>query len=134
MLNLMDDHSEPAHVPAPAPDAVRQQLQKLLTSEKFANSPRLSRFLGFVVEQTLAGNGGDLKEYRIGVDVFHRPETYDPKADPVVRVDARQLRFKLAEYYESTGRLDSVLITVPKGGYSARFELVGTVPTEAPVP
>ena len=130
----MSNPSEPASVHAPAPDAVRQQLQTLLASDKFANSPRLSRFLSFVVEQTLAGNGGDLKEYRIGVDVFQRPETYDPKVDPVVRVDARQLRFKLSEYYESTGRLDPVLIMVPKGGYSARFELAGAALPEATAP
>ena len=97
---------EPGIGSTPPPDAVRRQLQVLLASDTFVNSPRLSRFLTYVVEQTVEGNGGDLKEYRIGVDVFQRPETYDPKVDPVVRVDARQLRFKLAEYYESGGRQD----------------------------
>jgi len=103
-------------------EAVRKQLQVILASGNFAASPRLSRFLTYVVEETLAGNGGDLKEYRIGLDVFQRPETYDPKTDPVVRVDARQLRFKLAEYYESHGRLAPVIISIPKGAYAARFE------------
>src|SRR4051794_10680663 len=88
-------------VPAPEipPELILEHLNAVLRSSEFADSPRLSRFLKYVVEQTLQGHAADLKEYRVGVDVFDRPEDYDPKTDPVVRVEARQLRFRLAAYY-----------------------------------
>ncbi len=114
------------------PDQVRTQLAAILASPLFASSPRLSRFLEYVVEQTLQGNAAALKEYRVGVDVFERPDTYDPKTDPVVRVEARQLRFKLAEYY-GVPEAGDVEISVPKGAYGARFER-RAIAVEAPPP
>jgi tetratricopeptide (TPR) repeat protein len=102
-----------------APELVISQLDAILASETFKNSSRLSRFLRYVVEQALEGNTG-LKERKIAVDVFDRDSDYDPRADPVVRVEARQLRFKLAEYYSKAG--DDILISLPKGGYAPIFE------------
>ncbi len=99
-----------------------RELETILASETFVNSSRLSRFLRYVVEQTLDAGGERLKEYQIGVDVFERDGNYDQRTDPVVRVEARQLRFKLSEYYAGAGSNDEVVISLPKGGYAARFE------------
>jgi len=115
-----------------APEDVRKQLQAILASPTFANSPRMSRFLTYVVEETLAGRASELKEYKIGVDVFGRLATFDPKIDPVVRVDARQLRFKLAAYYEAFP--DPIVISVPKGAYAAAFDDRRKPPTPAVAP
>jgi adenylate cyclase len=112
------------------PELVREHLDALLRSPEFADSPRLSRFLKYVVEQTIEGHAADLKEYRVGVDVFDRPADYDPKTDPVVRVEARQVRFKLVAYYAARGHRDEVVISIPKGGYGARFER--SAPLEIP--
>lgn len=112
-----------------APEVVIRQLNAILASETFKNSSRLSRFLRYVVEQTLRGQTA-LKERNLGVDVFDRDQDYDPRADPVVRVEARQLRFKLAEYYARAGVADEILISLPKGGYAARFERRMPVPVE----
>ena len=111
-------------MPAPPPDAaaVRAQLERILVSPGFANAGRLSRFLRFVVERTLDGEGDQLKEYRLGTEVFDRPSDYDPRLDSIVRVEARRLRSKLAEYYEGPGRGDAVAIRVDKGSYTAAFE------------
>lgn len=111
-------------MPAPPPDApaVRAQLERILASPGFANAGRLSRFLRFVVERTLDGEGDQLKEYRLGTEVFDRPPDYDPRLDSIVRVEARRLRSKLAEYYEGPGRRDPVAIRVDKGSYTAAFE------------
>jgi TolB-like protein len=106
----------------PDADAVRAQLDRILASPGFANADRLSRFLRFVVERTLEGEGDQLKEYRLGTEVFDRPADYDPRLDSIVRVEARRLRSKLAEYYEGPGRTDPILIRVDKGGYAATFE------------
>ena len=77
------------------PATVRAELQRIVSSVPFEDAERLVRFLNFVVEQTLTGNGGSLKESVIGVEVFGRAPGYDPKADPIVRVQARRLRAKL---------------------------------------
>jgi len=117
-------------------EAVIRELEAVLASETFVNSSRLSRFLRYVVEQTLDGRGERLKEYQIGVDVFERDGDYDQRTDPVVRVEARQLRFKLSEYYAGPGSNDEVVISLPKGGYAARFErkAVAAGPEPAPSP
>ena len=82
----------------------------------------MSRFLEFIVEETLCGKGSELKEYRIGVEVFDRKDSYDPRIDPVVRCGARRLRAKLLEYYEEEGCTDSIRIHLKKGSYAAVFE------------
>ena len=104
---------------SPSGDDVRRQLDRLLASAVFANAGRMSRFLKFVVEQTLAGEGERLKEYVIGVEVFDRDASYDPRLDSIVRVEAARLRSKLAEYYAGEGRGDAVVLSLPKGGYAS---------------
>jgi TolB-like protein len=113
----------------PDADAVRAQLERILASPGFANADRLSRFLRFVVERTLDGEGDQLKEYRLGTEVFDRPADYDPRLDSIVRVEARRLRSKLAEYYEGPGQSDPTIIRVDKGGYTATFETATDQPT-----
>src|ERR1700685_3255872 len=99
---------------------VRAQLQRILASSPFLNARRASQFLRFVVDHTLAGENG-IKEYLLGIEVFERPQDYDPKDDPVVRIEAGRLRKKLAEFYAGPGVNDPILIELPKGGYSPVF-------------
>lgn len=110
---------------------VRASLDAILVSPAFSQSRRLGTFLRFVVEQTAEGRGADLKEYLIGVEVFQRKRSYDPRTDPIVRVEAGRLRKKLAEYYETDGRLQSLRIDLPKGGYAPQFHLVQPAPPQA---
>jgi len=112
----------------PTVEQVRGALGRVLADEAFQNSERLSRFLRFVVERTLAGESDQLKEYRIGVEVFGRPSTYDPRLDPVVRLEARRLRAKLQAYYQAEGQQDPLRIEVPKGGYAPCFVAATTSP------
>ena len=102
--------------------AVRAQLGKILSSPVFANSPRMSRFLRFVVETTLDGNGDRIKEYVIAIEVFEKADDYDPQADSTVRTEASKLRARLARYYDTEGRDDEIGITIPKGSYVPQFE------------
>jgi Tol biopolymer transport system component len=106
----------------PTSAEVRAEVNKILAHPAFAASARLCAFLRFVVEEELAGRGPEIKEYVIGVQVYRKSETYDPRTDPAVRVDAGKLRARLAEYYETDGRNDPVLISIPKGTYVPRFE------------
>jgi serine/threonine-protein kinase len=102
-------------------ELVRRELEAVLASKAFLNSVRLSRFLRHVVERALEGRAGDLKEYPLGLDVFGRNRSYDPRIDSVVRVEARQLRNKLSEYYAGPGQSGNLIITMPKGGYVPQF-------------
>ncbi|MBZ5585875.1 MAG: tetratricopeptide repeat protein, partial [Acidobacteriia bacterium] len=83
----------------------------------------------FAVERALAGE--PVKEALIGVEVFGRPADYDPRVDPIVRVEARRLRSRLAAYYQGPGAGDPVIIDLPKGGYVPVFASRGE---EGPVP
>ena len=112
----------------PSPECVRAQLDKILASNAFAGAERPGRFLRFVVEQALAGN--QLKETLLGVEVFGRNPSYDPRLDGVVRVESVKLRSRLKEYYETLGAGDPVRIDLPKGGYLPSFEALPSQPDE----
>jgi hypothetical protein len=102
------------------PDAVRSQLDRILGSELFTRSARLSAFLRFVVEQTLCGQSSSLKEQVLGAQLYRNGSEFDGAADPIVRVDARRLRDKLREYYSDFPE-DPVVISLPKGSYVPTF-------------
>jgi len=97
--------------------AVSSELDKILSSSTFVRSKRLGRFLRFTVEQCLEGRQGALKEYLVGVEVFNKLETFDPRIDSIVRVEARRLRSKLEKYYQTEGRDDNIVIQFRKGSY-----------------
>src|SRR5262245_59016000 len=117
-------------------EAVSAQLARILASPQFAQSERLTRFLKLAVE--VAQSGEPLKEYRIGVDVFDRGKNFDPRTDPIVRVQAAKLRSKLLEYYAGGGATDPLVITVPKGSYSAEIRVAergeAAAPSAQPAP
>jgi len=102
-------------------EPIRRQLSQILKSRSFRQVDRLQRFLAFIVEETLSGRGDVLKEYPIGVDVFGKDSSFDPRMDPIVRVQARRLRIRLANYYRDEGHGDRIVIDLPKGGYTPIF-------------
>lgn len=96
--------------------AAHQELTRVLGAGVLTGAQ--ARLLQHVVERSLSGDRESLKEYAIGLDVFGRPPSFDPKADSIVRTTARQLRLKLAEYYQSAGSGNPVRISLPKGPLS----------------
>src|SRR5262245_36005733 len=109
---------EPPDAGTSAQQPATEQLQRILRSETFHKSDRLKRFLMFIVREAAAGRGAQLKEYVIGVQVFRKEDSFDPRTDPIVRVQARRLRAKLVRYYREEGRADPILIELPKGRYA----------------
>src|SRR5512140_3009636 len=97
-------------------DAVREHLERIITSPTFRQGDRLKRFLKFIVLEAVAGRRHELKEYVIGVQVFGKEETFDPRTDPIVRVQARRLRARLGRYYREEGQSDEIVIELLKGG------------------
>jgi Tol biopolymer transport system component len=102
-------------------ESVRQALARLLANEHFSRAQALTHFLSHTVEQTLQGREDGLKEYVIGLEVFGRGQHFDPRIDPIVRVQAGKLRTRLKKYYETDGVADPVVIEFPKGGYIPVF-------------
>ena len=105
-------------------EKIRRQLDRILASKSFRQVDRLQRFLGFIVTETLGGHGDNLKEFLIGIEVFGKESSFDPRMDPIVRVQARRLRARLTRYYREEGRGDEILIELPKGGYAPLFQQV----------
>lgn len=99
------------------PEEIRAQVERITASELFAGAERLCRFLRFTVDAVLDGRAEQIEECVIGREVFDRGEGYDPRLDPIVRVEARRLRARLTEYYDGPGREEPFRLEYPKGGY-----------------
>ena len=98
-------------------------MEKILSSQAFASAERSRRLLRFIVESTIDGHADRLKEYELGVEALGRPTSFDPRIDPIARVEVSRLRSRLDRYYANEGRTDVVIISLPKGAYLASFEI-----------
>lgn len=117
--NLALSWQEPVRdkVESTSRDAVLGALNRVLESNEFRQSVRLSRFLRFTVEQMLQGCGSNLKEYTIATEVYGRKADFDPGQDTIVRSEARRLRRKLDDYYQREGQGDDIIICFRPGSY-----------------
>jgi serine/threonine protein kinase len=104
------------------PALVRSQLRALLETSTFRDSERHRRLLEFLVESTLAGKAGSLKEFVIAAEVWGRDISFDPRIHASVRVEVGRLRTRLERYYATEGAQDQVRFRVPTGGYAVVFE------------
>ena len=106
---------------------VNHHLDQALSSPLFRKAGRQSRFLRFVVDAALQSPKATIKEFEIGIAVYDRRSDYDPRTDPIVRVEAARLRARLREYYEVTPP-ERVRIDIPKGRYVPLFISVEDLP------
>jgi hypothetical protein len=102
-------------------EAVLRELDDILTSHYFVHAGRCTQFLRYVVEHRLAGQQEKLKERTIGTEVFQRPPGYATGDDPVVRVQAGEVRRRLEQYYQTAPDGSSIRIELPVGSYSPVF-------------
>jgi GAF domain len=100
---------------------IREQLERILGSNTFRDSLRLTRFLTFVVDTTLAGRRERIKAYTVAVEALGRKTDFDPQSNAIVRVEAGRLRDALARYYAGGGANDAVIIDMPRGAYVPAF-------------
>ena len=113
----------------------REELRRVLESKHFTGSPKKTRFLEFVSEQTFLGDGEKLNEYLIGVEVYERGSDFNPQKDPIVRVQAHEIRRQLKKHYEEDGKDRPIRIDLPSGHYVPVFSRSmpgGPVVVEAP--
>ncbi len=110
----------------PSSEDVLGALDRLLHSDAFAGAARQQRLLRHLVHKRLEGRVGDLKEYTLGVEVFDRGDDFDPRLDPIVRVEASRLRSRLQKYYDGGGAAEPIRISLPRGGYAPSFAMAAT--------
>ena len=111
-------------------DAIHDQLDRIFLNPCFLKSTILKNFLLYVVNETLTGNAGYLKEYTIAVKVLQKPPTFDPQKDGIVRIHAVRLRNALSQYYSQAGNDDEIIIGIPKGKYVPVFVDRKCIPQE----
>jgi tetratricopeptide (TPR) repeat protein len=114
-------------------DPVVLQLERILTNPPLSTSPSLSRLLRFIVEETLDGRAESINEVTLGTRVFNRREDFNPRTDPIVRVQSHHLRARLTQYYSGAGANDAVVIELPPRTYVPVFRTTQSA-VEAPVP
>src|SRR5260221_10539832 len=107
----------------PELDPNKIQIQRIISSKAFKTSEVHRNLLTYLADKSLAGEAQNLKEYTVGLDVFGKPSSYDPRQESVVRMHVGRLRQKLAEYYRSDGAADPIVVDLPKGGFAVTFDM-----------
>jgi hypothetical protein len=127
MLNSADK-SDPSE---PDTQEKAEQLDRILRSRALQNSESLKALLHYIASRVIEGKDSQIKEYTIAVEVFGRGKDFNASIDSLVRVQAKRLREKLKEYYQTEGKSDKVVIDIPKGHYNTVFSYSRQ---EAPAP
>src|SRR5438093_7980778 len=97
------------------------QVQRIVSSKTFKTSEVHRNLLTYLAEKSLSGDAQNLKEYTVGLDVFGKPSSYDPRQESVVRMHVGRLRQKLTEYYRTEGLDDPIVVDLPKGAFALTF-------------
>jgi len=125
----MNPHKpQPSPAVAPPQAQTEAQLARLVACQSFSGALRSQEFLRFVVNEALAGRQHRIGAYTIGLEVFERPDDFDPQIDPIVRVEAGRLRQRLERHYLTEGADDPILIDASNSvvrlskSYDARLE------------
>ncbi|KRB86415.1 hypothetical protein ASE00_06820 [Sphingomonas sp. Root710] len=108
-------------------DKMRRELQSVIASPDFARAPIMKRLLSFLVGETAAGRGDQLKAYSVAVDGLGRAPDYDARADSYPRVQVGRLRRMLDSYYNVTPPVDGLRLTIPSGRYRVALQPANTV-------
>ncbi len=103
-------------------EATQAQIQRIVHSKAFRTSEIHRNLLNYLADKSLSGTADGLKEYTVGLDVFAKPDSYDPRQESTVRMHVARLRQKLGEYYRTEGAEDPIVVDLPKGGFKLTFE------------
>lgn len=113
----------PHEIELPSPNICWALLERIAESSQLRRSPRLREFLFYVGRRSLKEGCEQVPELEIGVQVFGRPESYDTNVDNIVRVNATELRKRVAAYFESEGIHEPVILEIPRGSYKPVFRI-----------
>jgi hypothetical protein len=109
----------------------REEVQRVLSSAQFRRAPKLQRFLELVCDYHFQNRAAEISEYLIATEAFGKGPNFDPGADSLVRMQAREVRRRLKEYYQAEGKASRVTLDIPTGHYAPVFTSMEVV---APAP
>src|ERR1700757_4823017 len=138
-MSIGHQFGKPEKLSTKQADAIRGEIESVISRAAFAGSKRCQDFLRLVVERTVEGDVDSLRERQIGVEMFGRPADYDTSNDAVVRVRATEVRKRLAQYYREVNATPELRIELPPGSYvpelrwSSHPQTVAGEPTTVPV-
>ena len=112
-------------------DDQKEEVQRILHSPQFRRAPKLQRFLELVCEYRFQNRAAEITEFAIATQAFGKGPDFEPSEDSLVRVQAREIRRRLREYYQNEGKSSRLILDIPIGHYAPVFTSVETAPVAA---
>lgn len=113
---------------------VSAALGRISATAEFVRAPVMRRLLDYLVEETLAGRGDQVKAYSVAVDGLGRDPDFDTQADSYPRVQVGRLRRMLDAHYARHPLTTGLGLSIPNGSYKVRFFAPGEPATPTPPP
>src|SRR5215212_2667065 len=114
-------------------DDQKQEVQRILHAPQFRRASKLQRFLELICDYYFQNRSGDINEFVLATEVFGKGPGFEPSEDSLVRVQAREVRRRLREYYQDEGKSSRLILDVPVGSYAPVFTSLDATPTTAAV-
>src|ERR1700719_1854893 len=102
-------------------DERKAEVQRVLLSPLFRRTPKLQRFLDLVCDYYFQNRAQEINEFLIATEAFGKGPDFDPSQDSLVRVQAREIRRRLREHYQSDGQGSRLILDIPLGHYVPSF-------------
>ena len=112
----------------------KELVSRVVSSSMICKSARLRELFLYLCNRVLDESVDDIHELELGYKVFGRPEHYDTAADNIVRVHASLLRKRLAEYFQTEGINEPLIVEIPRGNYAPTFRKRDPLPVVREVP
>ena len=93
----------------------REEVQRILQSAQFRRAPKLQRFLELVCDYHFQDRSAEINEFTIATQAFGKGPDFEPSEDSLVRVQAREIRRRLREYYQGEGKASRLILDIPIG-------------------
>jgi hypothetical protein len=106
----------------------REEVQRVLHSPQFRRTPKLQRFLELICDYHFQGRSSEISEFLIATEAFGKSHAFDSSQDSLVRVQAREARRRLREYYQSDGAGSALMLDIPLGSYAPVFSAAEHAP------
>jgi hypothetical protein len=110
----------------------KQEVTRILHSAQFRRAPKLQRFLALVCEYHFQNRTDQITEFTIATQAFGKGPDFAPAGDSLVRVQAREIRRRLREYYQNAGKSSRLILDIPIGHYAPVFTPVEVARSPAP--
>src|SRR5689334_15544457 len=112
----------------------REEVQRILQSAQFRRAPKLQRFLELVCDYHFQNRSAEINEFVIATEAFGKGPNFEPSGDSLVRVQAREVRRRLREYYQDEGKSSRLTLDIPTGHYAPVFTSTPAAVPTAPAP